>query len=339
MGDAQRRAKRRLSNESFMNLSMLGVLLGFFVAASFIVPTFFSAGGILNIISQQSYLIIVGIGVTLLLITGNFDLSVGGVAACAGVLAAYFCQPPLTALSAPLSNGLGMGVVPATVLTLVICAGIGAVNAFFVVKVRVASVIVTLGTMYMARGIAILVCQGAQRNVGLPDAFEVLGHLDFGGVVALPVVIMVGLVLVSIIIEKRTVFGRRMYFIGANRTAAEISGIRVGRQVAILYVVTAVLEGFTGIILASKFKSGRGYAASGYEFNALVMTVLGGTSITGGFGSVISLVIGAMILGILSTSLNQLGLHPAAQTIAQGAIILIAVIAQRFALEQRKRLL
>jgi ribose/xylose/arabinose/galactoside ABC-type transport system permease subunit len=262
---------------------------------------------------------------------------VGGVAACAGVLAAYFCQPPITALSAPLSHGLGMGILPATLLTLVICAVIGAINAYFVVKVRVASVIVTLGTMYMARGIAVLVTQGAQRNVGLPDEFEVLGHLTFGGVISLPVVIMVGLVLVSIIVEKRTVFGRRMYFIGANPMAAEISGIRVKRHVAILYIVTAVLAGFTGIILASKFKSGRGYAASGYEFNALVMTVLGGTSITGGFGSVISLVIGALILGILSTSLNQLGLHPAAQTIAQGAIILMAVIAQRFALEQRKR--
>jgi ribose/xylose/arabinose/galactoside ABC-type transport system permease subunit len=336
VGDIQR-MKRRLGNGSFMNLSMLGVLLVFFSAASFIVPTFFSPGGFLNIISQQSYLIIVGIGVTLLLVTGNFDLSVGGVAACAGVLAAYFCQPPLTALSAPLSNGLGMGVFPATVLTLAICAVIGAINAYFVVKVRVASVIVTLGTMYMARGIAILVTQGAQRNVGLPDAFEVLGHLTFLDTFSLPVVIMVALVLISVIIEKRTVFGRRMYFIGANRMAAEISGIRVKRHVAILYVVTAVLAGFTGIILASKFKSGRAYAASGYEFNALVMTVLGGTSITGGFGSVISLVIGALILGILSTSLNQLGLHPAAQTIAQGAIILIAVIAQRFALEQRNR--
>jgi ribose transport system permease protein len=202
---------------------------------------------------------------------------------------------------------------------------------------RVASVIVTLGTMYMSRGIAMVVTNGAQRNVGLPEEFELLGDLTFGGVISLPVLIMVILVVASLIVEKKTVFGRRMYFIGANRRAAEISGIKVNRQVAVLYILSAVLAGLTGIILASKFQSGRAYAAYGYEFNALVVTVLGGTSIAGGFGSVVSLVIGAFILGILSTSLNQLGLPPDVQTIAKGAIIVIAVVAQRFALERRKR--
>ena len=329
--------KKKLSNESFMNFIMLGVLLVFFIAASLIVPSFFDLRGVLNIVSQQSYLIIIGLGVTFLLITGNFDLSVGSVAACAGVLAAYFCQPYAPSASSALSSGLGMSLVPAILLTLFISAIIGAVNAFFVVKMRVASVIVTLGTMYIARGIAILIARGAQRNVGLPDEFEILGDLMFGQVMNLPMLIMIVLVIVALIVEKKTVFGRRMYHIGANRVAAEISGVKVGRQVSALFIITAVLSAFTGIILASKFNSGRAYAATGYEFNALVVTVLGGTSILGGFGSVISLVTGAFILGILSTSLNQLGLPPDIQTILKGVIIVIAVVAQRMALDRRNR--
>jgi ribose/xylose/arabinose/galactoside ABC-type transport system permease subunit len=337
MSGTEIQSKKRLSNETFMNLSMLSVLCIFFIAASLIVPTFFDASGLLNIVSQQSYLIIMGIGVTLLLITGHFDLSVGGVAACAGVLVAYFCQPHTPSASSPLSSGLGMAFLPAMVLSLAVCAVIGLINAYFIVKIRVASVIVTLGTMYMSRGLGMIVTRGAQRNVGLPEEFELLGDLTFGGVISFPVLIMIILIVVSLIVEKKTVFGRRLYFIGANRTAAEISGIKVNKQVAVLYVISAVLAGLTGIILASKFQSGRAYAAYGYEFNALVVTVLGGTSIAGGFGSVISLVIGAFILGILSTSLNQLGLPPDVQTIAKGAIIILAVVAQRFALFRRQK--
>ena len=337
MSDNRKNIKKRLSNEAFMHLSMLSVLIVFFIAASIIVPTFFNAKGMLNIISQQSYLIIIGIGVTFLLITGHFDLSVGGIAACAGVLFAYFSQPNDPTATSNLAIGLGLNLVPAVLLTLAISAAIGAVNAYFIVKMRVASVIVTLGTMYIGRGIAMLVAHGAQRNVGLPPDFGLLGSIRVGGVFNLTVMIMLVLVVAALIVEKKTVFGRRMYYIGANKNAAEISGVKVNRQVSSLYVMSAILSGLTGIILASMFRSGRAYGAGGYEFNALVVTVLGGTSIAGGFGSVVSLLIGTFILGILSTSLNQLGLPPDVQTILKGVIIVIAVVAQRFALQRRKK--
>ncbi len=337
MAENQKLLKKRLSNEAFINLSMLSVLLVFFIAASIIVPTFLNGRGLLNIVFQQSYLIIIGIGVTFLLITGHFDLSVGGIAACAGVLFAYFSQPNDPTAHSTLAIGLGLDLAPAILLTLAVSAAIGVMNAFFIVRMKVASVIVTLGTMYIARGIAMLVAHGAQRNVGLPPEFGLLGDIRVGGVFNLPVLIMLGLVAAALIIEKKTIFGRRMFYIGANKSAAVISGVKVNRMVSSLYIVSAVLAGFTGMILASMFNSGRAYGASGYEFNALVVTVLGGTSITGGFGSIISLLIGAFILGILSTSLNQLGLPPDIQTILKGAIIVIAVVAQRFALERRKK--
>ena len=138
--------KRRLnlSSENFMSLIMFGVLIVFFIIASIIVPTFFNINGLLNVISQQSYLIIIAVGISFLLITGNFDLSVGGIAGCAGVLVAYFSQAKSTGSSSEIANGLGMNFYVAILLTLLICIVIGAVNAYFIVKMKIGSVIVTL---------------------------------------------------------------------------------------------------------------------------------------------------------------------------------------------------
>lgn len=329
----QKALRKRLNNENYLNLSMLGVLLAFILIASIFIPTFFNLRGLLNILAQQSYLIIIGIGVTFLLLTGNFDLSVGGIASCAGVLLAFFVQQKDNT-AGPLSVGLGMDMIPAILLSLAICTGIGLINAFFIVRIKIPSVIVTLGTMYVARGIAIVMAQGAQRNVGLPENFDKLGTMTIG-VINLPIIIMVIAVIIALIIEKKTIFGRRLYYIGANTKAAEISGINVKKQITILYVFSALMAAFTGVIYASQFNQGSSYAANGYEFDALVATILGGTSILGGFGSIFGLLIGTFILGVLSTCLNQLGLPPAMQNFSKGVILVIAVVAQRFAIARR----
>ncbi len=337
----KRKNKKRLSlsSENFMNLVMFGVLIVVFIIASITVPTFFDLRGLLNILSQQSYLIIVAVGISFLLITGNFDLSVGGIAGSAGVLLAYFSQAKATGSSSVIANGLGLNFTVAVLLTLLICIIIGAVNAYFVVKMKIGSVIVTLGTMYITRGIAHVVAQGAQRNVGLPASFKVLGAFRIGGLINLPIIIMIIAVIVAYIVQKRTIFGRNLYYIGSNKITAKISGIKVEKHIAILYILSAVLAGIAGIILASRFNSGRSVGASGYEFDALVIALLGGMSITGAFGGVLNVLIGAFILGILSTSLNQLGLPPDIQIISKGVIITISILAQRWALTRYKKIL
>jgi ribose transport system permease protein len=335
--ETQHTLRHRINNDAYINLFMLVVLAAFILIASFVVPSFFSAGSFLNILAQQSYLIIMGVMVTFLLLTGNFDLSVGSVASCAAVLSVYFCQPTEgSASELGMNTGFGLPVAAAMILALVVCLGIGALNALFIVKYRIASVIVTLGTMYIARGIARVVAQGAQRNLGLPPSFTKLGLTSFGDI-GLPVVIMLVVVAVTLIVEKKTGFGRRMYHIGANKDAAEISGIRVGRQLVSLYMMSALMAGFAGLMIASKFKSGSSYAADGYEFDALAATILGGTSIRGGSGSIIGLLIGVFIFGTLSTCLNQLGLPPASQTVAKGIVLVIAVVVQQFAITRRNR--
>jgi ribose transport system permease protein len=233
-----------------------------------------------------------------------------------------------------MNTGLGLPVPFAIALALLACLGLGLLNAAFIVKYKIASVIVTLGSMYIARGIAKGISQGAQRSLGLPDSFYVVGNSTVGSV-QMPVIIMLGALAAALIIEKRTGFGRRMFHIGANKVSAEISGIKVDRQLVSLYLISAVAAGAVGLIYASKFKQGSSYAMDGYEFDALAATILGGTNIRGGSGSVVGLIIGVFIFGSLSTCLNQLGLHPSTQMIIKGIVLVIAVVAQQLIVSRR----
>lgn len=325
----------KISNLTFINISMVSVLAIVFIAASLIVPRFFSITNISNLIAQQAEIIILGIGVTFLLITGYFDMSVGGIIGMGAVLSAYFSQAQSVGGS-ELSSGLGLNYGMSIVLTLVCCMLIGVINAFFIVRMKVNSVVVTLGTMALARGIAMICAKGAQRITGLPPAFKQIGQFTVVGTINLAVIIMLVLLVIALIVESKTTFGRRIYLIGANQVAAKLSGIKVEREVSILYIVSAFLAGVTGIVMASRFNAGNCSLGTGYEFDALVVTVLGGTSIFGGFGSVTCAVTGSFIIGILSTSVNMLGFQPAMQWLVKGFVIVAAILAQRFALDRRK---
>jgi len=332
---AKNAAKGTMSNESFITLSMLAVLAVLFLVASLFVPRFFDIHTISNQLSQQAELIILAISVTFILISGNFDLSVGGIVALGAVLSAYFCQRS-TGAGMVLARGLGMPYGVAIVATLICCMGIGAINAFFVTKLKIASIIVTLGTMSLARGIAQVITQGSQRSSGLPYVYKKFGGFTLVGTINGSVLLMIILIIIALIIEKKTVFGRRTYYIGANPVAAKLSGIQVEKHISILYLVSSFLAGVVGVIMGSIHNAGISSLGEGFEFDALVITLLGGTSIMGGFGSVLCAVVGAFILGILSTSLNMLGLSPDIQTIVKGLVTLIAILAQRFALDRRK---
>ena len=326
----------RMSNESFLTLFMIGVLVVLFGIACAIVPNFFLPQNMLNLITNNWFIIILGIGVTFLLITGNFDMSVGGVIALTGVLSVYFCQGANVSQNA-LANGLGLPYGLAIALALLCAMGIGAINAFFIARLKVPSIIVTLGTMMLARGIAQVITRGAQRNTSLPDVFGVVGNIAIQGTsIKISVVIMVVLVSAAFIFERMTVSGRRTYLIGANAEAARLSGITVGRHLTFLYLISALLAGITGILLASEFKAGVSSRAMGYEFDALVVSLLGGVSIAGGFGSVLGMFVGAVILSVVTTSATGLLLSPDWQFTIKGIVTFIAILAQRFALDRRK---
>jgi ABC-type xylose transport system permease subunit len=199
----QNPAGSRMSNETFITLFMIGMLLLVFGIAAFTVPNFYLPQNMINLLSNNWFIVIVGIGVTFLLVTGNFDMSVGGVIALTGVLSVYFCQGANVSDN-PLANGLGLPYGVAILLALLCAMGVGGLNAFFVARLKVPSIIVTLGTAMLARGIAQVITQGAQRNTSLPDVFGVIGTMAIPATtIKLSVLIMLILVLVAFILKRR----------------------------------------------------------------------------------------------------------------------------------------
>lgn len=335
-GNERKSTGSKTSNELFISLFMICVLVVLFGIACLIVPNFYLPQNILNLVTNNWYIIILGIGVTFLLTTGNFDMSVGGVIAMTGVLLVFFSQARNVSQN-QLANGLGLPYGAAIALALVGALSIGGLNAFFIARLKVPSIIVTLGTMMVARGVAKVVTLGAQRNTSLPDVFGFIGNASIKGTsIKISVLIMAFLVIAAVVTEKTTIFGRRTYLIGANSFAAKLSGVKVGRHLTSLYLISALLAGITGILLASEFKAGVSGRATGYEFDALVITLLGGTSIAGGFGSVLGTVVGALILAVVTSAATGLLLSPDWQFFLKGVVTFLAILAQRFALDRRR---
>ena len=326
----------KLSDETFITLFMVGVLLLLFGLACTVVPNFFSPRNILNLITNNWYIIVLGIGVTFLLITGNYDMSISGNIALTGVLSVYFCQG-VNVSQNPLANGLGLPYIVAVILALLCSMSIGAFNAFFIAKLKVPSIIVTLGTMILARGIAQVITQGAQRNTSLPDVFGVMGSWNLHGTpFRLSFFSMIALLIGAFIFERKTIFARRIYLIGANPEAARLSGINVGKYLTALYIFSGLLAGIVGILLASEYKAGISGRATGFEFDALVVTLLGGVSIAGGFGSVLGMFVGAIILSVVTSAATGLLFSPDWQFTLKGIVTFLAILAQRYALDKRK---
>jgi ribose transport system permease protein len=320
----------------YITLLVAFVAIGLFLVASAFVPNFFQVQNMLNLITNNWAVISLGVGVSFLLISGNFDLSVGGIVALSGVLSVWFAQA--IGGGSALSTGLGLPYWLAVVGALMGALAIGGLNALFVVKFRIPSIIVTLGTMMVARGIAQVITQGSQRNTNLPEEFGLLGNLKvFGTSMQFPVLFMLILFFVAIFIERKTVFGRITYWIGANPEAAKLSGIDNSKHITYLYLFSALVAGIVGILLSSEFKSGFSNRGLLMEFDALVIALLGGIAIAGGFGSVIGMFFGAIILAVVTSAATGLTLSPDWQFILKAVAVFLAITAQTWALSLRNK--
>ena len=330
------RERKKMSDEAFITSLVVFVAVALFLLASLLVPNFFQWQNVVNLVTNNWAVISLGVFVSFLLVSGNFDLSVGGIVALSGVLSVWFAQSPDGANA--LSSGLGLPYPLAILFALCGALAIGALNALFVVRLGVPSIIVTLGTMMVARGIAQVITQGSQRNTNLPDEFGLLGNLTmFGTSVKLPVVLMLVLFLVAVFVERKMVFGRITYWIGANPEAATLSGINRGLHITKLYLFSAAVAGMVGILLASEFKSGFSNRGTLMEFDALVIALLGGIAITGGFGSVIGMFFGAIILAVVTSAATGLVLSPDWQFILKAIAVFLAIVTQTWAIARRSR--
>lgn len=298
--------------------------IGLAVAAEVILlavssPHFLTADNLLNVSLQASITAIIAAGMTFVIITGGIDLSVGSVVAFAGITATAALKtlaPSPWALPLALGAGLAVGVVS------------GGVAGWLITGFRVAPFIVTLALMTVWRGLAFVATEG--RPVWeLPDSFARLGGGRVLGV-PFPTLVMVAVFLVAHVVLSTTPFGRYVYAVGGNPEAARLAGIRTHRILGGVYLLCGVLAAAAGILLASRMNSGQPNAGVMYELDVIAAVVVGGASLSGGRGSILGTFLGAMLIAILKNGLNLLDVNSYVQQVVVGAVILLAVLLDRF---------
>ena len=289
-----------------INLLALAIIC---IVLSLATDRFLTWVNLANVLRQISAVAICGSAVTLLMVSGGLDLSVGAVVALSGVTAA------LVAGFAPLpiafAAGVGVG------------ALVGALNAVLVVAIGINSVIATLGTLYIARGTALLITNGVPVYQ-VPSDYSYLGTGSLWGV-PLPIIVMLVVVAVFTLLERRTVLGRYAIAVGSNEQAARLSGVPTQWTRAVLFVFAGAAAGLAGIVVSSRLNSGLSTAGVGFEFEVIVATVLGGTSLLGGQGTVLGMLVGALIVGFVANGMNLLGIPSFWQTVALGVVLVLAV--------------
>ena len=304
-----------------LKLRAVLVLLILLVAFSILTPSFLTANNLSILAKHVSINAILAIGMTFAILAGGIDLSVGSVAGLAGMVAGGL-----------LTVGIGghtVGVVWAVLAALMVSCGVGLLNGLLVSRIGVAPFIATLGTLYIARGAALLISNGKtfpnlSGPAGTSTGFSVIGQSFVLGV-PLPVWLMIVIAAVASAVALRTPFGRHVYAVGGNERAARLAGIRVGRVKLLTYCFSGLCAGLVGLIIASQLESAHPATGESFELNAIAAVVLGGTSLMGGRGSVRGSLIGAFVIGVLADGLVMLGVSEFWQIVIKGLVIVLAV--------------
>ncbi|WP_248324161.1 MULTISPECIES: ABC transporter permease [unclassified Caballeronia] len=307
---SSRFASFRRSTLFYPLIGLIVVCIVMMVASS----SFLSAANLENVLRQVSINAIIAVGMTCVILTGGIDLSVGSVMALSGTIAAGLMVSGLNAVAA-LLTGVAVGL------------GFGVANGFFVAFARMPPIIVTLATMGIARGLG-LIYTGGYPIDGLPDWVSFFGSGKVLGIQA-PVLIMLAVYLIAWLLLDRMPFGRYVYAIGGNEQATRLSGVRVARVKLIVYTLSGLTSAFAAIVLTGRLMSGQPNAGVGFELDAIAAVVLGGTSISGGRGSILGTLVGALLLGVLNNGLNMIGVNPYVQNVIKGGIILLAIYISR----------
>lgn len=303
-------------------VGILMVLVLLVVLMSIFAPNFNRVDNLLNIARSISVNAILAAGLTFVILTGGIDLSVGSIVAASGVVAVIAA---IAGVPAPLAVLIGMAVGGAC----------GLANGVLTAYLALAPFIVTLGTMTFLRGLAYTITNG-QPIVASDLNFKNLGNGYLLGI-PVPVIAMVAVFIVAWFVLERTRYGRHVYAVGGNPQAARLAGVRVNRIILSVYVVAGICAGLAGVIFAARVISAQPTAGTGYELDAIAAVVLGGTSLVGGRGRILGTLIGAVILGVLTTGLILLNVQFFTQLLIKGVVIIVAVAID--SLKQRPDLL
>jgi len=284
-------------------------------------PRFLSAGNLAGVARQTAVITVIAMGMTVVMVSGGIDLSVGSVMALSGVIGALAMVS-----GAPVTIGI--------VAAIVTGAACGLLNGAAIATLRIPPFIVTLGAMGIYRGLVLLVTDG-KAVVGVPSGFGYLAEGNLLGVVPVPMLIVLLVAVATHFLLTNTRPGRYCYAIGSNIEAARYSGVRVTRYQIIFYALLGALAGLAGSIESARLVTGQPTAGEGYELRVIAAVVIGGGSLAGGQGNVTGTIIGALIMGVLANGANLLGISSFAQQVVIGAVIVLAVTFDEF---QRRRL-
>lgn len=297
--------------------SLIGLLI-LVIIVSVLSPTFFTVSNLLNVFRQTSINAIIAAGMTFVILTGGIDLSVGSILAFSGAVAASMLAS-------------GSSVIVATIVAVVIGAVSGFANGIVISKGKLQPFIATLATMTILRGLTLVFTDGKPVSIGASNNAISFGKIGGGQIAGIPTpaIIMVLAFALCFYILTQTKMGRYVYALGGNEEATKLSGLDTDKIKTYVYTISGILAAIAGVIVTARLYSAQPTAGSGYELDAIAAVVLGGTSLSGGQGTIIGTVIGALIIGILNNALNILDVSSYYQMIVKGIVILIAVLLDR----------
>lgn len=283
------------------------ILILFFTLSS---KAFMTPENVMNILRQVAVIGICAAGMTFILLTGGIDLSVGSIIGVSAVSTAQLMV-------------MGISPVLASLLALVLGTLLGLFNGLVINEMAIPPLITTLGTMTALRGVAYLITKGLPVY-GFPKSFTILGQ-GYVWIIPIPVIIMAVVFILSYIVLTKSVFGRHVYGTGGNEEASRLSGVNVKRVKYAVYAIGGFLFSLAGVVLLSRVNSGQPKAGDGYEMDIITAVVLGGVSIVGGVGSILGVIVGVMIMGVLANGMILLNVGDYYQRIVKGLVLLAAV--------------
>jgi len=297
---------------SIKKYAIVGVLFFIVLFFSIMTNSFLTASNLLNVTRQVAMLGISAVGMTCVILTSGIDLSVGAVMGITNIIGSM------------LLVNAGIPIFPAMLITLLLAGFIGLVNGLLVAYVGVPALITTLAMMTILRGLCFVLCGGIPIW-GLPPGFKKLGQ-GYIGTIPVPVIIMLFIFILGWIFLNRTKTGRYIYGLGGNKEAVRLSGVNTAKIQTLVFVISSLLTGLAGIIMLSRINTGQPKIGTGYEMDVITAVVLGGVSIMGGEGSLLGVLIGVLITGVLSNGMILMDVSEYYQQITKGAVLLLAVI-------------
>ncbi len=314
-----------------LTLMKLRTFIALFAVIAFFsvfAPNFLSAANIILMSKHVALNAFLAMGMTFVIITGGIDLSVGSIVGLCGMVAGGLI---LNGIDLQIGYTMYFNVVEVCLITLAVGVVIGAVNGLLITRLNVAPFIATLGTLYVARGFALLSSDGQTfpNLVGKPElATTGFGFLGSGRIIGLPVSIWILIVvaLAAAYVAKYVPIGRQIFAVGGNERAARMSGIRVDRVKMFVYMFSGFCAAIVGIVISSELMASHPATGNSFELNAIAAAVLGGTSMSGGRGTIGGTIIGAFVIGILSDGLVMMGVSSFWQMVIKGIVIIVAVV-------------